>query len=64
MFLSPEFTEKLIHKYERRVAPFTFIIGFLFDTFTLTRIDLWIDHLVIILYLALAGIGIVIYNLF
>ena len=64
MLLNPEFTEKLIRKYERRVAPFTFIIGFLFDTLTLSRIDLWIDHLVIILYLALAGLGIIIFNFY
>lgn len=57
-----ELTEKLIHKYERYLAPFTFLFGFILDTFTLRRIDLWLNHIIIISYLALAGAGIVVLN--
>jgi len=46
------------------VAPFTFIGGFLLDSFTLRRIDIWIDHLILILYLAAAGIGAALLNLY
>lgn len=54
--------EILIHKYERYIAPFTFIIGFVLDTVTLKRIDIWFDHYILIAYLLLAAIGIVIVN--
>lgn len=57
-------TEKLIRRYERYVAPFTFTFGFLLDAFTLNRIDLWIDHLVLLGYLSCAGGAIAIYNLY
>lgn len=64
MEFNHEFIEKIIQKYERFIAPFTFGIGFLFDVFTLTRVDLWIDHAVILGYLALAGGGIVLFNFY
>lgn len=57
-----DFIETLIHKYERYVAPFTFIIGFVFDTLTLRRIDIWFDHYILIGYLLLAAIGIIMVN--
>lgn len=52
--------EVWIHRYERYVAPFTFVIGFLFDTITLKRVDFWIDHLVLIAYMIIAGGAIII----
>jgi len=63
MLLRKEFIENLIHKYERYIAPFTFIAGFVIDTLTLKRIDLFLDHLVIIAYIFLAGLAIFIINL-
>lgn len=54
--------EMLIHRYERYVAPFTFIIGFVLDTVTLKRIDLWFDHYILIAYLLLAATGILVVN--
>jgi len=54
--------EMLIHKYERYIAPFMFVVGFIFDTLTLKRIDVWFDHFILIGYLLLAGIGISIVN--
>ncbi len=47
--------ETFIHTYERYIAPFTFVLGFLFDTLTLRRIDFLIDHIVLIGYLLVAG---------
>lgn len=57
-----DFIETLIHRYERYVAPFTFIIGFVFDTLTLRRIDIWFDHYILIGYLLLGAIGITVVN--
>ena len=54
--------KKWYHVYERYVAPITFIIGFTVDHFTLNRIDLWIDNLVILAYLAIAGVAIILIN--
>lgn len=59
-----EFIEKLIHQYERYVAPFTFILGFIFDTLTLKRIDLWFDHIILLSYIFIAAAGIVILHLY
>ena len=59
-----EFIEKLIHKYERYVAPFTFILGFVFDALTLKRIDLWFDHIILLFYLSVAATGIIVLNLY
>lgn len=38
--------------------------GFLLDTVTLRRIDIWLDHLVILSYIFLVGSGITILNLY
>ncbi len=62
MVSQKELVESLIHKYERYVAPFTFIGGFLIDTILLRRIDLWFDHLILLGYLLIAGFSIVALN--
>lgn len=54
--------EMLIHKYERYIAPFMFVIGFVLDTVTLKRIDIWFDHYILIGYLLLAAGGIIVVN--
>lgn len=59
-----ELIEKLINKYESYIAPFTFVAGFILDTITLKRIDLWVDHLVILFYIFLVGGGITTLNLY
>lgn len=59
-----EFVEKLIHKYERYIAPFTFIFGFIFDTLALRRIDLWFDHIILLAYIFIAAGGIIVLNLY
>ncbi len=47
-------------KYEHFLSPLVLIGGFIFDNLTLTRIDLWIDNLIIIIYLSVA-LGSIIY---
>ena len=43
-----------IVRYERRLSSLALLTGFLIDSFTLTRIDFWGNHLLIFSYLALA----------
>ena len=57
-----QFIESMIHRYERYVAPFTFVMGFVLDTVTLKRIDIWFDHIILFGYLMLAGIGMIVVN--
>ena len=40
--------------YEHYLSPVALVAGFIFDNLTLTRIDLWIDNLVILVYLSVA----------
>ncbi len=57
-----DFIEGLIRRYERSIAPVMFVFGFIFDTLTLRRIDVWFDHIILITYLLIASTGIVIVN--
>ena len=57
-----DFLESLIRRYERYIAPFTFVAGFIFDTLTLRRIDFWLDHVVLLLYLLVAVFSIMALN--
>ena len=58
-----EKVEHLFHKYEERFSTFAFAFGFLLDNLTLTRIDLWIDMLILFIHLATAGVGIFLSNM-
>jgi len=51
-------------KYEHVMAWGAFLGGFLWDTLTLTRIDLWIDNLMLFLYIVIAGTSITLFNLY
>lgn len=51
-------------KHERYLMPAAFFVGFIFDNFTLTRIDLLLDNIILFTYLILAGIGITVVNLY
>ena len=44
--------------------PAAFIFGFLMDNLTLRRVDLWLENLVLIIYLSVAGLIIFLLNLF
>lgn len=42
-------------KHERLFSIGAFFFGFIFDNLTLTRIDFWLDNLILFIYLVLAG---------
>ena len=63
-FFSQERIKILYAKHERYLFPAALLFGFVVDNFTLTRIDLWFDNLILFSYITLAGIGIVIVNLY
>ncbi len=50
-------------KYEAYLSPAILFGGFLFDNFTLKRIDLWMENLVILIYLGLALFFIIFINI-
>lgn len=51
-------------KYERHISSGAFLLGFIIDNFTLTRIDQWLDNLILLSYLLIAGLGIFLFHLF
>lgn len=51
-------------KYERRISSGAFLLGFVVDNFTLTRIDQWLDNLILGTYILIAGLGILLFNIF
>lgn len=51
-----------VKKRERYLSPVAFLAGFIWDSLTLTRIDLWLNNLAFLSYLAVAGAGIVALN--
>lgn len=53
----------LIQENDRYISPATLVFGFIFDILTLKRADLWLDNLILLSYLALAGIAMVLINL-
>jgi len=55
---------EFIKKYERFASPMALFVGFVFDNFTLTRIDLWFDNLILFSYLMIAGVGIALVQLY
>ncbi len=52
----------LYEKYERPVSSAAFIAGFVWDALTFTRIDLWLDNLILLAYLVVSGAGIILLN--
>ena len=53
----------LLQKNEKYISPATLILGFIIDSLTLVRVDLWLDNVILLGYLALAGIAMVFINL-
>ncbi|HRY62375.1 MAG TPA: DUF2914 domain-containing protein [Candidatus Paceibacterota bacterium] len=59
-----EKTKDIYKKYENRLSSVSLIVGFLFDIFVLTRIDMPKENLWIISHLVVAVIGIIIINFY
>lgn len=55
-------SSRLFHQYKRFLPVASFVAGFSWDSFTLTRIDLWSDNLILLSYLLLLGLLITIVN--
>ncbi len=56
--------KEFFNKYESHLSSFFLVAGFIFDYLTLNRVDFIWDNIFIILYLVIAGAGIVIINLY
>ncbi|MDP3730988.1 MAG: DUF2914 domain-containing protein [bacterium] len=52
----------LLVKYEKYLSPGAMLLGFVVDSLTLTRADVWLDNLILLSYLLLAGISILLLN--
>jgi len=59
----PKSIEELIVWYERRVAPFALLAGFLIDNIFFRAVNLWTATIAFVLYLLLALVGIFLLNL-
>ena len=53
---------RIFEKYERHISTGALAFGFVFDFFTLTRIDKLYDNLVLFFYLFVVGLGIFLFN--
>ena len=51
-------------KYEAHVSGAFLLLGFVIDNFTLTRIDLYLDNLILVSYLIVATLGVFLVNLY
>lgn len=56
--------KKFLEKYERHISSGALIGGFIIDSLTLQRIDLFFENVVIISYIAMAGISIALLNIY
>ncbi len=54
---------QLYEKYQRFIPALSFLAGFTWDSLTLTRIDLLIDNVILMIYIILAGVCIILFNL-
>jgi hypothetical protein len=56
------YLKEIFYRYERKLSSIALVLGFIFDNLTLQRVDFVMDNLIIIFYLALAGLSIVLMN--
>lgn len=54
--------KNFLTEYEKYWSPGMMLAGFVVDSLTLTRADVWLDNLILLSYLFLAGIGILLLN--
>jgi hypothetical protein len=55
-------SKELYEKYERYLMPAAFLAGFVWDNLTLRRIDLLYENIVFLIYIFVAGAGIILVN--
>jgi len=55
--------EEWYHRHERFLSSGALLLGFVIDNFTLTRVDLLFDNVILLSYLVIAFVGIVVFNL-
>jgi len=53
---------RLTHRISSHYSTLAFLVGFVWDNLTLTRVDLWLNHVGLLVYLAIAGVGIILIN--
>lgn len=54
--------KRLVAEYEKYFSPVALVTGFVVDSLTLTRADLWLDNLILLSYLVIAGTSILLLN--
>lgn len=59
-----DFTKAFFERHERILSPVTLVGGFIFDYFTLERVDFLWDNIFVILYIFLAGGSIALLNIY
>lgn len=52
--------KEFLKKYEQRLSLAAMALGFIVDSLTLTRVDLWLDNLILLGYLTIIGLSILI----
>lgn len=57
-----ERTKLFLKKYERIISPLAFLIGFIVDSLTLTRIDQLFDNAILSSYILIAALSIIVAN--
>ncbi|MCH7756539.1 DUF2914 domain-containing protein [Patescibacteria group bacterium] len=57
-----EFIKTFYNTHERYLTPIAFLVGFVIDNITLTRIDLLFDNIVLFSYLVIAALGIFLFH--
>lgn len=50
-------------RHERHINSVAFLVGFIFDNITLRRIDLWLDNIILLSYLAIAIASIAVFSI-
>jgi len=62
-YKATEMFKKVYLRYERYMLPIAFFTGFVWDSLTLRRIDLLYENLVFLMYIFVAGAGIILVNI-
>ncbi len=60
---NPRVLGHMLEEHERYVSAITLAFGFIIDSLTLTRTDLWLDNLILLSYFVLASIAMILINL-